>query len=45
MQIFIEDITHNIYRTKINDINSFKLKLLASLSHEMRTPLNCSMGL
>ena len=43
--LFFEDITYNYYINKIEEINTFKLKMLASLSHEMRTPLNCSIGL
>ena len=29
----------------MEEINSYKFRMLASVSHEVRTPLNCSIGL
>ena len=41
----MEDITFSHYLNTTEEVNSFKLKMLASISHEIRTPLNCSIGL
>ena len=38
-------MTYYHYVNKIEEINSFKMKMLASISHEIRTPLNISIGL
>jgi hypothetical protein len=43
--IFIEDITHEIYMKKLEDLNVYKMKMLSSISHELKTPLNCSIGM
>ena len=43
--IFITDMTYHIVKTKIEDNKEYKSLLLSSLSHEIKTPLNGSLGM
>lgn len=43
--IFFEDITQEVYIKRLEEINNYKVKMLSSISHELKTPLNCSMGM
>lgn len=41
--VVVEDVTDKHYNQQVNELQSFKLKMLASVSHELRTQLNCSI--
>jgi K+-sensing histidine kinase KdpD len=43
--VFFEDITHEAYLQRLEELNLYKMKMLSSISHELKTPLNCSMGM
>jgi len=43
--MFFEDITHEAYLQRLEELNLYKMKMLSSISHELKTPLNCSMGM
>ena len=42
--IFFNDITSKLKAQKLKEINDYKDMLLASLSHDLRTPLNSTLG-
>lgn len=41
--ITCEDISNEVQAQQYQLMNTFKMKLLASVSHKLRTPLNCSL--
>ena len=43
--VLVENITDELYKTKFSEVEKFKLKLLASISHELQTPLNSSINM
>lgn len=43
--VFLEDITNEVYTHHLEELNAYKLRMLSSVSHELKTPLNCSMGM
>lgn len=34
-----------MYVQKLEELNLYKMKMLNSISHELKTPLNCTMGM
>lgn len=43
--VFLDDITKEVYAQRLEELNNYKMKMLSSVSHELKTPLNCSMGM
>ena len=43
--VFVTDMTYNNIKTKIEDNKEYKSLLLSSFSHELKTPLNGSLGM
>jgi signal transduction histidine kinase len=43
--IILQDITLQVRKNELENINQYKVKMLSSIQHELRTPLNCSINL
>ncbi len=41
----MQNVTNEIEKGKLKSLIRYKLQLLTSLSHELKTPLNCSLNM
>ncbi len=41
----MQNTTNDIQKGKLKSLIKYKLKVLASLSHELKTPINCSLNM
>jgi hypothetical protein len=43
--IMMQNTINDIHKGKLKSLIKYKIKVLASLSHELTTPINCSLNM